>query len=609
MRIQGPVDIGIIVALELELKSVLAHLKDYRKVENAQVDVRSYYVGSIKTDAGLIYTVVVTMPSSMGNVTAALATKDLIDRWTPRYLLMIGIAAGANPESQQFGDILVSESIFYYEPAKLRPEGPEHRPRSIPGDPLLLSRVRNLNSPNWQLGIGLPPPKQANASITSKVHIGPIGAGEKVVANAEFVGHLRSLQPKLIGIEMESWGVALAAHEMVPAPGFLAIRGICDFADSKKGDDWQQYAADAAATWAFAFLRGSDLGTSSSQVHNAQAGSGRLVSLRWKAAIGQRFRIRNTESTFQTVRVAGAGEEHEVNPEKIDIEREFIAQVTQVRANGSFRVHLIPEFGRMEKICRAGTLSHSMSRTSDGKIATKSKADIGDTKAEKALAARILNALFMDVLRIEMDLEFSPRGTILYASTSHAPFDSALGMLEKEDPAVKAEIQQVLWLLGPHDSANWLASTVALHFPEDVVGVGAKWAVRRKVPMAGMVLAGVSSATLEDLEFQGNESIAHIHEEFIAEVDATGFDRRMDAMFVARVPGAVPNSKSIAPARAEMISDWVFDVSQGHLLSRSCSKLSLALATHTDVAGNTAGFEFGSDMELSTTFKVSCEAL
>jgi len=51
---------------------------------------------------------------------------------------------------------------------------------------------------------------------------------------------------------MEASGIADATwtHKI----GYLVIRGICDYCDSHKNDDWQQYAAVVAAAYTRALI-------------------------------------------------------------------------------------------------------------------------------------------------------------------------------------------------------------------------------------------------------------------------------------------------------------------------------------------------------------------
>lgn len=47
---------------------------------------------------------------------------------------------------------------------------------------------------------------------------------------------------------MEASGIADTTWEM--GTGYIVIRGICDYCDEYKNDDWQEYAALAAASYA-----------------------------------------------------------------------------------------------------------------------------------------------------------------------------------------------------------------------------------------------------------------------------------------------------------------------------------------------------------------------
>ena len=54
---------------------------------------------------------------------------------------------------------------------------------------------------------------------------------------------------------MEGYGAAHAVHTAKSHPRFLMIKGICDWANPDKNDDWQEYAADVAAGYVVNFLK------------------------------------------------------------------------------------------------------------------------------------------------------------------------------------------------------------------------------------------------------------------------------------------------------------------------------------------------------------------
>lgn len=241
------VDFAIIVALPKELAAVR---KFFPELEHVKVvtSSRSYYRGMIPTARGGSYRVVVTLLHSMGNLEAAHATADLIREWSPRFVLVNGIAGGLSREHQDFGDIVASDTVVYYELAKIRSGGQDRRSRQFSADRTLLDGILNLTSSAWRRRLPPRPDGAKTDDLHPRIHVGPIASGEKVIATVEAADDLRTTQPNLIAVEMESAGVASAAFSAVKNIGFLTIRAICDFADASKNDSWHEYAAQSAAS-------------------------------------------------------------------------------------------------------------------------------------------------------------------------------------------------------------------------------------------------------------------------------------------------------------------------------------------------------------------------
>ncbi|KAL3445273.1 hypothetical protein BJX65DRAFT_153866 [Aspergillus insuetus] len=81
-----------------------------------------------------------------------------------------------------------------------------------------------------------------------RVHYGLIASGNQVIKDAEARDRVNeSLGGNVLCFETEAAGL------MNNLP-FLVIRGICDYADSGKNKDWQEYAAAVAAAFAKEFL-------------------------------------------------------------------------------------------------------------------------------------------------------------------------------------------------------------------------------------------------------------------------------------------------------------------------------------------------------------------
>jgi len=249
-----PIDFAIVTALPLECDAVLRHLGPYEKIQDDQEPL-TYYRGQIALPgAAAHYEVVVTTLLDMGNIDAAIATTRLMHRWRPASVVMVGIAGGV-PGKVHLGDIVVAEFVFYYEQAKLTPDGPQLRPDQRDSNALLYGRARAFDAHDWRKSIDAVRPDGSDGAYPPEVHFGPIASGEGVLADAAALAGLRERCPQLLAVAMEGAGVARATMLDGAPPRFLEVRGICDFADEHKNDNWQPYAADAAAAFACGLLR------------------------------------------------------------------------------------------------------------------------------------------------------------------------------------------------------------------------------------------------------------------------------------------------------------------------------------------------------------------
>ena len=244
------VDAVVITALLEERDAIVAKLQD---VQVHTMRKRVYTSGTVDGAGPKRRVVVLSLPL-MGNVSAAVAVSQAIDVWNPKYVFVTGIAGGVpkGPE-RSLGDIIVAQQIVGYELAKVRKGVAEPRFQVYRASFELLEKARTLPPGEWIHDIGVARPD--GTSVSPNVHVGVIASGEKVVADAKFVAELKKSWPQLTGIEMEGLGAALAAYEAATAPELLLVKGICDWADRHKNDDWHAYAAAAAAAFTIALIR------------------------------------------------------------------------------------------------------------------------------------------------------------------------------------------------------------------------------------------------------------------------------------------------------------------------------------------------------------------
>jgi nucleoside phosphorylase len=248
------VDFGIVTALKVERDAVLKRLDAHEFIRDENEPL-PFYLGHISIPSSTErYTVVVCLLLDMGNDEAAVATTRLLQRWKPASVLMIGIAGGIR-NKVELGDVVVSKYGFYYEPAKLTPDGEQMRPEQFSADRLLFGRAYTYEATEWRGTIEVARPGAQVEEPMPNVHFAPIASGEKVIADSTMIPKLLEVCPKLAAVAMEGAGVARAAMNHTNLPRFLEIRGICDFADAEKNDDWHEYAANVAAAFTIGWLR------------------------------------------------------------------------------------------------------------------------------------------------------------------------------------------------------------------------------------------------------------------------------------------------------------------------------------------------------------------
>ncbi|MBV9987753.1 MAG: hypothetical protein JO301_08740 [Chitinophagaceae bacterium] len=254
-------DIGLICALEFpEFAAVIDAFKEHEWKE--LVDPKYTHVyreSSIKTNSNENLRLIGTTSTSMGLTAAAIATTQLIMQFKPRIVVMVGIAAGTRSGGKQFGDILTADPSIDYNSGKvvddngIRDFQPDPYPIGLnPRLRSVLARYRG-NHPVFEKIR-----KQWPGTAPSKVnhlHIGPLGAADQVIDDATRIIEIQKNWRKLIGVEMETYGVYRAVYEAPePKPRVVSFKAVCDFA-AEKTDSWQEYAAYTAATFAYEFLK------------------------------------------------------------------------------------------------------------------------------------------------------------------------------------------------------------------------------------------------------------------------------------------------------------------------------------------------------------------
>lgn len=165
----------------------------------------------------------------------------------PKYFFMVGIAAGVEGKNN-FGDILVAENTWDWGSGKstLIEGKPYFAPdqTQVTLDESIAAKLKFLKSDQTKFDEIKNNYNNKTPSTSLKMHIGPIATGSSVVENDAIIHEIKNYQRKLIGVEMEIYGVLLATkYSTKPSPIGICIKSVCDFGNTQKNDEWQHYAA------------------------------------------------------------------------------------------------------------------------------------------------------------------------------------------------------------------------------------------------------------------------------------------------------------------------------------------------------------------------------
>lgn len=227
--------IALIVATEIELKQILLQLTPLpRRKKNWKViaDRDTYYIGKFGAFEAVV---MLCSMGSEGVSGSTLSIDSVIREWKPSIVILLGIAFGANRTKHLPGDVLVAEHIIPYEQQRIGDEILFRNPIP-PASPSLIDRFRHAL--DWDFC-------RPDGS-KCKFKIGPILSGSKLVDNSQFKQELLNQYPNAIGGEMEGAGLWSAADRH--RKDWILVKGVCDWADGNKHEDYQQMAAASAVS-------------------------------------------------------------------------------------------------------------------------------------------------------------------------------------------------------------------------------------------------------------------------------------------------------------------------------------------------------------------------
>jgi nucleoside phosphorylase/tetratricopeptide (TPR) repeat protein len=287
------VTVGIVTALEEERAAMLTMIdRPVRWSAAGRGAGLVYDLGEIRADDGGFHVVALALADMGNNIAAARGTLLLQHFGKVEAIVMVGIAGGVpHPEKAsdhvRLGDVVVSDrrGVIQYDMVKRSGKIVEVRSSPRPPHARLLEAVRLLSSDAlagarpWEkhvekaadLAGAARPDAASDVLMTSqapfepvkhpvdskrtegqpRVFTGPIASGNTLLKDPIWRDRLRD-KFGAKAVEMEGSGIADATWSH--GVGYLVVRGICDYCDKNKNDDWHMYAAVVAAAYARAVL-------------------------------------------------------------------------------------------------------------------------------------------------------------------------------------------------------------------------------------------------------------------------------------------------------------------------------------------------------------------
>ena len=224
--------------------------------ERRMVDGTSHLVGRLERGDRSLDLVAINQ-LDRGPVAAAVTATKALCHWRPSIVAMTGICAGLRGVCE-LGDLVVATQCFEHSTGHLidglvRSER-THLPmapwlqeylQSIAADPALAPRlVEGYDGSRPQTG-------------APAIRFGAMASGSVVVKDSRFMSDLAASERSLVALDMESYGIALAAalcsSALRPVQA-VVVKTVVDFADETKDDAWHEYGVFLSSALAKAFI-------------------------------------------------------------------------------------------------------------------------------------------------------------------------------------------------------------------------------------------------------------------------------------------------------------------------------------------------------------------
>lgn len=257
------IDIGIITVIPTEIDAIFKVFGIDSKLDAKKCSSLDYWETSIYSSAcnSFVNIAISFVYGSAGNTESAVVTALMSELLKPKIIYLVGIAAGAEVKVN-IGDVVIPDTIHDVT-VNVR-KGNDFYPRSksysIDGRLSRYLKVNPLNFQNVNKQLSLSKPEFEKLVTTAKkvglkredfsnppeIHDGSIISGNTLLRDEAYFPQFHSTSDERCRAgEMEASGFVRAC-EITKCP-WVVVRGISDYGDNRKGDEFQYLAAKNAS--------------------------------------------------------------------------------------------------------------------------------------------------------------------------------------------------------------------------------------------------------------------------------------------------------------------------------------------------------------------------
>jgi|CXWL01.1.fsa_nt_gi nucleoside phosphorylase len=216
-----------------------------------RTDGLSFRRGELHADVAII----AASARGMGLVATAVLAAKAMKEWSPTVAMMIGICGGRKEKGVSIGDIVAPDQCFHYQFGAFRDGRIQRELRSENTEGQIIDlidhmrRTQVLAEIQRTLPLGFKSPK-----TILQCHVAPMASADLVVKDTQKFDEAIEADRKTLAVDMESYAFLRAAKLTAVRWAFVS-KGVTDFADAVKDDEYREYAKYVSTHFAVRLAR------------------------------------------------------------------------------------------------------------------------------------------------------------------------------------------------------------------------------------------------------------------------------------------------------------------------------------------------------------------